>query len=109
MGAGINYSSQELTFEDTYDPFIYLIEEIELLRERDTNVVQERTSADDLINVDNDAITTASVQTDAEIIVQIKRSRYSTSDSERRYNAWVSEIPKVDCIWLFLVYRIYLN
>ena len=94
--AGISEADQQAAVADEGDPFKGLSEELEMLRGADSAGFPEDASAESFAAVDSDAITTATVPTNAEILSEV-RSDYESnvhSDEEDEVEEIEDESPK---------------
>ena len=67
---------------DDDNPFKFLTEELDCLRELDPNAVQKEILAESFIGLDCDVITTCLLATDAEIVAQILDPSFKNNDDD---------------------------
>ena len=78
--AGINTEVQHVAIPDSDDPFKDLQESLDALKAADPDMVPEDISAESIGDVDNDAIATAPVITDDDILEQFQKDHSPESD-----------------------------
>ena len=97
--ANISHGNQQTAVTNADDSFKSLEEELDSLCKLDENVVQDTLSAESFVELDNEAVISASYMRDADIIVKVIRPDFieDEDDGDDNDDNLSDDIDELDC------------
>ena len=97
--ANISHGNQQTAVTNADDSFKSLEEELDSLCKLDENVVQDTLSAESFVELDNEAVISASYMSDADIIVKVIRPDFieDEDDGDNNDDNLSDNIDELDC------------
>ena len=97
--ANISHGNQQTAVTNADDSFKSLEEELDSLCKLDENVVQDTLSAESFVELDNEAVISASYMSDADIIVKVIRPDFieDEDDGDDNDDNLSDNIDELDC------------
>ena len=97
--ANISHGNQQTVVTNADDSFKSLEEELDSLCKLDENVVQDTLSAESFVELDNEAVISASYMSDADIIVKVIRPDFieDEDDGDDNDDNLSDNIDELDC------------
>ena len=97
--ANISHGNQQTAVTNADDSFKSLEEELDSLCKLDENVVQDTLSAESFVELDNEAVISASYMSDADIIVKVIRPDFieDEDDGDDNDDNLSDDIDELDC------------